>query len=81
MTLLPDWKWILTRAWSAWAFYALGLLNFVEIAMAAGGEPLSAKMPIGVYQLLMVVIPALGIYFRVVAQKQAEELVGGGGGK
>jgi hypothetical protein len=73
--LLPDWKWILTRAWSVWAFYAVGALSFIEVVFAANGEALSKTMPAGSYPAIVGIISILGIFFRTVAQKQAEELV------
>ena len=31
MQLLPDWKRLLTRAWSVWCLYAMGLMNVLPL--------------------------------------------------
>lgn len=73
--LLPDWKWILTKAWSVWAFYAVGLLSAVEVFLQVNGDSLSRTMPAGTYPLAVGLVSLLGIYLRTVAQKKAEQIV------
>ncbi len=73
--LLPDWKWILTKAWSVWAFYAVGLLSAVEVFLQFNGDSLSKTMPAGTYPFAVGLVSLLGIYLRTVAQKKAEQIV------
>ena len=75
MKLVPDWKWVLTKAWSMWAFYAIGLLSAVEVVLQVNGDSLSKSMPVGTYQLAVGAVTMLGIYLRTVAQKKAEQIV------
>ena len=72
--LLPDWKWIVTRSWSVWSFYAVILLSAAEVVLTANGEALSRKMPVGTYPLAVGLVSAFGIYFRTLAQRKAEDI-------
>lgn len=74
MKLLPDWKWILTKAWSVWAFYAVALLSFVEVVLASNGASLSKSMPAGSYAAVVGIVSAVGIWLRAVAQQKADEI-------
>ncbi len=78
MTLLPDWKDILKKAFSVWAFYAIAVLSAVETLFAMNSEALNKSMPPGTFSLTVGIISALGIWLRVGAQKKAEEIGGNG---
>lgn len=73
MKLIPDWKLVLTKAFSAWIFYALILVSTIETALSAAGDSLSRSMPVGAYPLLVAVTSALGLYLRVRVQKAFEK--------
>lgn len=73
MNLLPDWKNVLKRAWSVKGLTLLTAFGAAQSAFAVVGEPLVGPVWAGaVTSLLAAVI----IVLRLVAQKEAAELVG-----
>ena len=73
MQLVPDWKWILTKAWSVRFLGLSALVSGCEAVMQIAGPSL---FPPGVAPAVIGVLSALGILARVMAQKEAEEMAG-----
>ncbi len=71
MTLLPDWKDVLTRAWSVKFLVLAGLVSGCEAVMQVMGD---GFLPAGVGPAVVGLLSALGILARVLAQKEAEEI-------
>ncbi len=71
MTLLPDWKYVLTRAWSVKFLVLAGLVSGCEAVMQVMGD---SFLPPGVGPAVVGLLTALGILARVLAQKEAERL-------
>ena len=73
MTLLPDWKSVLTRAWSIKFLVAAAAVSGCETIVSISGTTL---FPPGVASAVTGVLSALGILARVLAQKEAEDVAG-----
>ena len=81
MKLLPDWKWVLKKAWSVRVLGALAVLDFLAAAALLFVDGAAAAL---IENHLAAVILALaaksglsvvGIFLRVKVQKEAEEIV------
>ena len=81
MTLIPDWKPILKRAWSVRVLGLLALLDFMAAAAllfvdGAAAALIANNMTAVITALaLKSVLSMLGIYLRACAQHEAEEAV------
>jgi hypothetical protein len=75
MTLLPDWKDILKRAWSVKFLALAGLVSGCEAVLQIVGDNF---LPPGVGAAAVGFLTAGGILARVLAQKEAE-VIGGTG--
>lgn len=73
MTLLPDWKSVLTKAWSVKFLALAGVVSALEAVIQITGAQL---LPAGVGPAVIGLLSALGILARVLAQKEAEEVAG-----
>ena len=73
MTLLPDWKRILTKAWSIKFMLGAAALSGVEVVMSIL-QP-SNTLPPGVFAALAGVVTSLALVARLLAQNE----VGDGG--
>ena len=73
MNLIPDWKDILKRAWSVKGLAALTVFGAAQSAFAVLGEPLVGAVWSGAITSLLA---ALVLVLRLVAQKEAAQLVG-----
>lgn len=71
MTLLPEWKDILKRAWSVKFLTLAAVLSGCETIMQLGG---SAFLPQWVVPAVVGLLSAFGILARVLAQKESEEI-------
>ena len=71
MMLLPDWKSVLTRAWSVKFLGLSALVSGCEAVMQISG---ASFLPAGVAPAVVGVLSALGILARVLAQKEAEHV-------
>lgn len=71
MTLLPDWKSILTKAWSVKFLVLAGGVAAAEAVVQLAGVQF---LPPGVAPAVTGLLSALGILARVLAQKEAEEV-------
>lgn len=71
MTLLPDWKSVLTKAWSVKFLVLSGVVAAAETVIQLAGAQL---LPAGVGPAVIGVLSALGILARVLAQKEAEDV-------
>lgn len=69
--LLPDWKKVLRKAWSVKFLALSGVLSGCEALMQITG---TSFLPAGVGPAVIGVLSALGIFARVLAQKEAEEV-------
>lgn len=82
MKLLPDWKWVLKKAWSVRVLAALAVLDFVAAAailFVDGAAAAVLENHLTAVVVALAVKSALsvaGILLRVKVQKEAEELVG-----
>lgn len=81
MRLLPDWKWVLKKAWSVRVLAALAVLDFIAacaILFVDGAAATLLENHVTALVLALAVKSALsvaGIYLRVRVQKEAEEIV------
>lgn len=71
MMLIPDWKSVLTRAWSVKFLVAAAVVSGCETVLQVSGNALFSP---GVASAITGVLSALGILARVLAQKEAEEV-------
>lgn len=76
MTLLPDWRDVLKKAWSVKFLALAGLVAGCETVLQLGG---AAFLPAWVVPALTAFLTFLGILARVLAQHEAEEVAGGDG--
>ena len=70
MKLLPDWRRIAKKAWSARLMYAAALLSGLESVAAIAGESIAKQFPVGLYAAMVGVITGLAILSRFVVQKE-----------
>jgi len=73
MTLLPDWKQIAKKAWSARLMYAAAFFSGLESVAAIAGESIAKQFPVGLYAAMVGVITGLAILARFVAQKELHD--------
>lgn len=71
MTLLPDWKRILTKAWSIKFMLGAAALSGVEVVMSIL-QP-SNTLPPGVFAALAGVVTSLALVARLLAQNEANK--------
>ena len=82
MQLVPDWKWILTKAWSVRILALLAALDFVAaivlVTIDGAASSLIADNMVAVVVALAIksLVSVLGIWLRVKVQKEAEEIEG-----
>ena len=82
MQLVPDWKWILTKAWSVRVLALLAALDFVAaivlVTVDGAASSLIADNMVAVVVALAIksLVSVLGIWLRVKVQKEAEEIEG-----
>lgn len=69
--LIPDWKRVITKAWSVKFLGLSAIVSGFEAVMQISGTSL---LPAGVGPAVIGVLSALGILARVLAQKEAEEV-------
>lgn len=73
MMLLPDWKDILTRAWSVKCLTLAAVVSGCETIVQLSGASL---FPPAVASAVTGLLAAVGILARVLAQKEAEDVAG-----
>ena len=73
MSLLPDWRSILKRAWSVKFLTMAAVVSGCETILQVSGN---ALLPAGVGSAITGVLASLGILARVLAQKEAEDVAG-----
>lgn len=71
MTLLPDWKRILTKAWSIKFMIGAAVLSGIEVVMSIL-QPSNA-LPPGVFAALAGVVTSLALVARLLAQNEANK--------
>ena len=71
MTLNPDWKRILFRAWSVRFIFFAGLLSGLEVILPYLGD--AFPIPTGAFALLSVVITTAAFVARIVTQKDFKD--------
>ena len=71
MTLLPDWKNVLTRAWSVKCMAFAAMVSGCETLLQLGGASI---LPGWAVPAVTGVVTAVGILARVLAQKEAEHV-------
>ncbi|OHD24087.1 MAG: hypothetical protein A2Y38_14720 [Spirochaetes bacterium GWB1_59_5] len=72
MTLLTDWKSILTKAWSVRFIILAGLLSGIEVALQIIEPTVADTMPKGVFASLSGLATAAALVARVIAQNGVE---------
>ena len=82
MQFLPDWKWVIKKAWSVRVLAALAALDFLAAGALLFVDGAAADL-IGDHTSAVIfalaaksVLSVLGIYLRVRVQKEAEEMEG-----
>ena len=71
--LIPDWKSVLKRAWSVKSNVALVIVGILQAMFAVYGEPLLGAALSGA---VMALFGSTSLVLRIMAQKEAETLVG-----
>lgn len=74
MTLLPDWKAVLKKAWSVKMLTAIAVLSAVETMFSLVADETLVPQPLSA--AIKGVLAAAGILLRVLAQKEAAQLAG-----
>lgn len=74
MTLLPDWKAILRRAWSVKFMLLAGVLSAGEVFVQIMEPTQAAAMPKGLFAALSGMLTAGALVARVLAQNEAEHV-------
>ena len=78
MTLLPDWKDVLKKAWSVKFLALAALVSGCEVVMQIAG---SSFLPTWVVPAATGLLTAFGLLARVLAQKEAGEIADDGDGR
>ena len=79
--LLPDWKWVIKKAWSVRVLAVLAVVDFIAAAailfVDGAAERVLESHVLAVVVALAVksALSVFGIYLRVRVQKEAEEIV------
>jgi len=73
MTLLPDWKSIIKKAWSIKFMALAGVLSGLESVAAIAGESIARQFPTGLYAAVVGVVTALALVSRILAQNEAKD--------
>ncbi len=73
MTLLPDWKAVVTKAWSVKFMVLAALLSGVEVVLQILEPSVSATMPKGLFAALAGLTTAGALVARVLAQNEADD--------
>lgn len=73
MSLLPEWKSVLSRAWSVKFMVLAALLSGVEVVMQILEPSVSATMPKGLFAALAGLTTAGALVARVLAQNEADD--------
>lgn len=73
MTLHPDWKGILKRAWSVKFMLAAGLLSGCEVMVPMLAPLVAQTMPQGVFAALAGLVTAGALISRILAQGEAKD--------
>lgn len=76
MTLLPDWKKILTKAWSVRAMIAAAVLSGIETALQLGQSAWDGNFPPGVFAAVAGIFSLLGVIARAYSQKEFQDAAG-----
>ena len=71
MTLLPDWKAVLKKAWSVKFLAISAILAGCEVIFQVSGNSI---LPPAFAPAVIGILSAFGILARVLAQKEAEEV-------
>ena len=80
--LLPDWRWIIAKAWSVRVLALLATLDFLAavalVTIDGAADALIADHMVAVVLALAVrsALGVFGIWLRVKVQKEAEEIEG-----
>lgn len=72
--LLPDWKSVLSKAWSVKFMGLAAVLSGLESAAAIAGESIARQFPAGLYAAVVGVVTMLALVARLLAQKEADEV-------
>ena len=70
MTLRPDWKAILTKAWSVKLLIVAGLLSGIEAVMQIVEPTLAGSLPPGAFAALSGLVTAGALVARVLSQNE-----------
>ena len=73
MTLLPDWKAILKKAWSVKFIAVAAVLSGLESVAAIAGDSIAKQFPTGLYAAVVGVLTALALVARILAQNEADK--------
>ncbi len=71
MTLIPDWKQVIRKAWSIKFMVLAALLSGVEVVFQIIEPAMSADMPKGLFASLAGMVTAGALVARVLAQNEA----------
>ncbi len=71
MTLLPDWKEVVRKAWSVKFMVLAALLSGAEVVLQLIEPAMSADMPKGLFASLAGLVTAAALVARVLAQNEA----------
>lgn len=71
MTLLPDWKQVIRKAWSVKFMVLAALLSGCEVAVSILQPAIAESLPPGVFASLAGLVTAGALVARVMAQTEA----------
>lgn len=73
MRLVPDWKWIATKAWSVRLIIVAAILSGLEVALSVmSAYSINPGMPVGVFAAVSGVVTLAALVARFVAQRDPE---------
>lgn len=73
MTLLPDWKTILTKAWSVKFMILAAALSGVEVVVSILQPTMTDSLPPGLFAASAGLVTAAALVARVLAQNEAKD--------
>jgi hypothetical protein len=74
MTLVPNWRAVLSRAWSAWLLYIVIAINAADLLVYWFGSALPG--PLWARAGVTILVSSLGLYARLVLQPKLSKAAG-----
>ena len=73
MTLLPDWKTVIRKAWSVKFMALAAIFSGLETIASIAGESVAGAFPPGAYAAFVGLLTSVALLARVVAQNELHD--------